>query len=79
MLVAVWLKKEYGNRVVLCLNTGNVPGNYGLRSQEKMNFKRFLIEGIVDKDIMKMAGVFDCFVFATRDTAEALMLRTSRL
>ncbi len=71
MLAAAWLKKEYGNRVVLCLNTGDVPGKYGLCPQEKMNLKRFLIEQIVDKGIMKMADAFDCFVFATKDMAEA--------
>lgn len=71
MMAAVKIGRKYQNKVKLCLNTGDIPGNYGLQSQFKKNFKQLLTEMIVDNNVMKLAKKFDCFVFVTKDMAKA--------
>lgn len=65
------LKKKYKEQVVLCLNTGDVPGKYGLQSQYKKNLKQKLIDKLVNEKIIEMAKSFDCFVFVTKNMANA--------
>lgn len=71
MLAAIYAKGRSKGKVVLCLNTGDVPGQYGLQSQKKKNAKQVLTELIVNRNIMKLAKKFDCFVFVTSDMAKA--------
>lgn len=71
MLAAVKVAKKNKGRVKLCLNTGDIPGVYGLASQYKKNLKQILTEELVEKNIMRLAKQFDCFVFVTKDMAEA--------
>jgi len=71
MKAACKLKKKYGQQVILCLNTGDVPGKYGLQSQYKKNLKQLLIDKLVNEKVMEMAKDFDCFVFVTKDMAYA--------
>ncbi|MCI8995576.1 MAG: glycosyltransferase family 4 protein [Lachnospiraceae bacterium] len=71
MMAAVKIRKKYGYKVKICLNTGDVPGNYGLQSQFKKNIKQLLTEIIVENSIMKLAKNFDCFVFVTKEMAKA--------
>lgn len=71
MLVAVRLKKKYKNKICICLNTGDVPGKYGLQSQNRKNIKQFLIDYFVNGNIMKLAKKFDSFVFVTKEMATA--------
>lgn len=71
MLAAVRVKKKNEAKVKLCLNTGDVPGRYGLQSQFKENIKQFLTEELVDKNVLNLAKQFDCFVFVTKDMATA--------
>lgn len=71
MIAAVRIGKRYRNKVKLCLNTGDVPGKYGLQSQFKKNVKQLLTEVIVDNSIMKLAKKFDCYIFVTKDMAKA--------
>lgn len=70
MKAAVRLKAQYGNKVVLCLITGDMVGEYGLQSQYKFNLKQMLLKRI-DRKINQYAKEFDCFVFATKYMAEA--------
>lgn len=70
MLAAVRIAKRFPN-IKICLNTGDVPGKYGLSSQYKNSIKRVLIEKIVERSISKLAQEFDCFVFVTKDMATA--------
>jgi len=71
MLAAVKIKRKYGNRVKLCLNTGDIPGAHGLQSQYKRNLKQILTDKLVNERILTLARQFDCFVFVTRDMAQA--------
>ncbi|MCI8287948.1 MAG: glycosyltransferase family 4 protein [Lachnospiraceae bacterium] len=71
MMAAVKLGKRYQNKVKLCLNTGDVPGNYGLQGQYRKNIKQLLTEKIVDCNIIKLAKKFDCFIFVTKDMVKA--------
>ena len=71
MLAAIQAAKKNRTRVKLCLNTGDVPGEYGLQSQFNKNIKQLLTEVIVNKNIFKLAKQFDCFVFVTADMAKA--------
>lgn len=64
------LKKKFGDRVTICLITGDMNGKYGLRSQYKANLKQYLLK-FVENRIDYMAKKFDCFVFATKDMAKA--------
>lgn len=74
MMLAVYkLKKKYG--IKTCLNTGDLPSVYGLKSQYKKNFKQFIIENVVDKKIMQIAKEFDSFVFVTEPMAEAFHVK----
>jgi len=71
MLAAVHVARKNKEKVKLCLNTGDVPGKYGLQSQFKKNVKQVLIEELVNKNVLKLAKQFDCFVFVTKDMAMA--------
>ena len=66
------MAKKYRGRVSICLNTGDIPGAYGLVSQFKKNLKQILTEELVEKNIMRLSKQFDCYVFVTKDMAEAL-------
>lgn len=71
-LRAVWrIKKKYGNRVKICLITGDLPGKYGLQSQYKVNLKELLTR-VLEMKIVRLAQRFDCYVFVTPYMAEAL-------
>lgn len=70
-MYAAWkMKKKYGDKIILCLITGDMNGKYGLKSQYKTNLKQVLLK-FVEKKIDIMAKSFDCFVFATKDMAKA--------
>ena len=71
MYAAVKVAAENKGKVKLCLNTGDVPGRYGLQSQFSRNIKQILTERFVDRNILKLAQKFDCFVFVTKDMAKA--------
>lgn len=70
MLAAVKVARKHNN-VRLCLNTGDVPGAHGLKSQCKMVIKQYLIVNVIEKYILKLAKEFNCFVFVTKDMAKA--------
>ena len=71
MKAAYKLKKKYKEQVVLCLNAGDIPGKtYGVYGSKK-TLKQKLIEKFVCEKIMEMAKGFDCFVFVTKNMAEA--------
>lgn len=71
MMAVVKLRNKYNKKIRICLNTGDVPGAYGLQSQYKRNLKQYLTEKIVNKNILKLAKEFDCFVFVTGEMAKA--------
>lgn len=71
MIAALRVKARFGQRVKLCLNTGDIPGKYGLASHGKLSLKGLLTRKIVDGGIMRMAQLFDCFVFVTSHMADA--------
>lgn len=71
MLAAVGLKRRYKDEVILCLNTGDVPGKHGLQSQYKRNVKQLLIDLIVNRGLLNLTKRFDCFVFVTKEMAQA--------
>lgn len=71
MVAACLVKYFHKDQVILCLNTGDIPGRYGLKSKSKAILKDFLITHIVDNGIMSMAKYFDCFVFVTKEMAKA--------
>jgi len=71
MLATVHVAKKNNNKIKICLNTGDVPGQYGLASQNKRSIKQILTEKLVDNNILRLAKQFDCFVFVTKDMAEA--------
>ncbi len=70
MRAACRMKEKYGDRVKICLITGDMNGQYGLQSQYKKNLKQMLTRRM-EKKIDKMAKEFDSFVFATKDMATA--------
>lgn len=70
MQAAFMVRKKIGDRVKLCLITGDMNGKYGLPSQNKANLKQFLLKG-VNRRIDKLATKFDSFVFATEPMADA--------
>lgn len=69
MQAACKIKKEFGDRVKICLITGDMNGQYGLRSQNRVNLKQRLLR-FVETKIDRYAKQFDCFVFATKDMAD---------
>lgn len=69
MRAALHVKKKYGDRVVTCLFTGDMPGLLGLKAQFKDNLKQKMIDRMNDK-ILAMAKEFDCFIFQTKYMAE---------
>lgn len=69
MKAACKLRKKYGDRIKLCLITGDMIGQYGLAQQFKPNLKERMIQRM-GKKIDAMAKSFDCFVFATKDMAD---------
>lgn len=69
MLAAIKIKLRFGDKVKLCLITGDMNGMYGLASQYKPNLKQKLLRYVENK-IDSMAKEFDCFVFATKMMAE---------
>ncbi len=71
ILAAVHAQKKSKGNIHLCLNTGDIPGRYGLQSQYKKNIKQLLTDTIINRSIMKLAHKFDSFVFVTKDMAEA--------
>lgn len=71
MLAAVHVAKKNKSKIKLCLNTGDIPGKYGLQSQFKKNIKQILTGELVDKSVLRLAKMFDCFVFVTADMAKA--------
>ncbi|OUP86863.1 UNVERIFIED_ORG: hypothetical protein B5F06_06670 [Lacrimispora saccharolytica] len=70
MCAALKLKRKYGRKIQLCLITGDMNGKFGLASQYKANLKSFLLK-FVERKIDRMAKDYDCFVFATKNMAEA--------
>lgn len=70
MKAACRTKKKYGDKVSICLITGDMNGQYGLQSQYKRNLKQLLTRRM-EKKIDQMALGFDSFVFATKDMAKA--------
>lgn len=71
MLAAIRAQKKGGGMIKLCLNAGDVPGEYGLQSQYKKNIKQLLTDKIINTNIMKMARKYDNYVFVTKDMAKA--------
>ena len=71
MLAAVIVTKNHKDKIKLCLNTGDIPGKYGLQSQHKKTIKQWIIENIIEKNILRIARMFDCFVFVTKEMATA--------
>lgn len=71
MIAAIMVKRKYKDKVTLCLNTGDVPGKFGLESKSNAIIKDYLIKKVVDENIMKLAKKFDCFVFVTKQMADA--------
>ena len=69
MRAALRIKKKYGNQVLTCLVSGDIPGKFGLKSQYKDNLKEKMIERM-EKSILLMAKEFDSFVFQTKYMAE---------
>ena len=69
MKAALKIKKKYGNQVVLCLISGDIPGKFGLKSQYKDSIKQKMIEKM-EKRILLMVKKFDCFVLQTKYMAE---------
>lgn len=65
MMAAYRIKKKYGSKVMLCLITGDMNGQYGLQSQNSVNIKQKLIDKMNTK-IDYLATQFDTFVFATK-------------
>lgn len=71
MWAAVSVAHKYPDKVRICLNSGDVPGRYGLVSQFHKNLKQVLTEQLVDRNIIRLARKFDCYVFVTGAMAEA--------
>lgn len=69
MRAVLKIKKQYGNQVVTCLISGDIPGKFGLKSQYKESFKQKLIEQM-EKQILAMVKEFDSFIFQTKYMAE---------
>jgi len=70
MLAAYKIKRRFGDRVKICLITGDMNGQYGLVAQSKKGPKQWLTYKL-EKRVDKLATKFDCFVFATPYMAEA--------
>ena len=70
MLAACKVKRKFGDRVKICLITGDMNGQYGLTAQFEMNLKQRLTHHLENR-VDEMATQFDCFVFATKHMAEA--------
>lgn len=70
MLAACKVKRKFGDRVKICLITGDMNGQYGLTAQFEMNLKQRLTHYLENR-VDEMATQFDCFVFATKHMAEA--------
>lgn len=64
MIAAKRIKKKYHDKVVNCLITGDVPGQYGEESKNKKTLKERLIT-VLDKKLYKMSKDYDCYVFQT--------------
>lgn len=74
MKAALAIKQEFSN-VKICLITGDMNGNYGLQSQYRKNIK-YLLTKQLERKIDFLATQFDCFVFATKDMAEAFKVKS---
>ncbi len=70
MIAALRVKRKFGDRVKLCLITGDMNGKYGLAAQSGKGLKQCLT-GILEDRVDKLATEFDCFVFATKYMAQA--------
>lgn len=70
MYAATRVKKKYGDRVKLCLITGDMNGQYGLAAQSGNGLKQKLTLRL-EKWVDQLATGFDCFVFATEHMAQA--------
>ena len=70
MNAAIKIKKKYGDKVHLCLITGDMVAKYNLKSQKNESIKQKMINHLENK-IYKMVKQFDSFVFATKDMATA--------
>lgn len=70
MYAATRVKRKFGDRVKLCLITGDMNGQYGLVAQSEKSLKQWLTL-YLEKWVDKLATGFDCFVFATKYMAEA--------
>lgn len=69
MKAAYRVRQKYGDRVKICLNTGDMNGQYGLAPQFKPNLKQKITRRM-EKRIDDMAKEFDCFIFVTKYMAE---------
>lgn len=64
MVAAKIIKKKYPDKVVNCLITGDVPGQYGSDAKNKQTLKERLIT-VLDKKMYAMSQEYDCYVFQT--------------
>ena len=70
MLAAYKVKRKFGDRVKICLITGDMNGQYGLAAQTKKGLKQLMTYEL-ERRVDALAQEFDCFVFATPYMAEA--------
>lgn len=66
---ALRIKRKYGNQVITCLISGDIPGKFGLKSQYKDTLKQKMIEKM-EKSILAMVKKIDSFVLQTKYMAE---------
>lgn len=69
VMAAYLLKKRYPGKVTLCLITGDIPGRFGAVPKGKSIKQRLIWH--MGKIINALAKRYDCFVFVTKDMAEA--------
>ena len=66
---ALHIKRKYGDQVVTCLISGDIPGKFGRKSQYKNSLKERMIERM-NQDILSMVKGFDSFILQTKYMAE---------
>ncbi len=69
MIAANMIKRRYKSKVKICLNSGDLPGTLGTKQERSV--KQFLIDQLVNKNIIKLIQKFDSYVFVTDAMAKA--------
>lgn len=72
MVAAVLIKRKYRNKVKICFYTGDLPGVYG--AKQGNGIKDVLIRQLVNKNNMRLAQMFDSYVFVTSEMANAVVV-----